>query len=172
MPSQPHGGRLVQIRQAAIDSDSFDGFSGTSKLRIDAETQKTIWNIGSGVFSPLEGFMGEGDFVNVIDEMRLESDIPWTLPILLTTDHVEVARAGSRLLLTDEADMPIAVMDCEGTYHFDRKEYSRKVFGTEDVAHPGVAKVCGGPETAAAGRLKLVARPDYGPYAESTLNPR
>jgi sulfate adenylyltransferase len=141
-------------------------------LAVEQETQKTVWNIGSGVFSPLQGFMGETDYANVLDQMRLEGDIPWTLPILLLAQAPKGAKAGDDILLTDAKGKPVAVMAFEASFTIDRKEHARKVFGTEDQSHPGVAKIFSGPDTALAGRLEVVARPDYGPYADCTLTPK
>jgi sulfate adenylyltransferase len=171
MTAPPHGGRLVQVRESAPDSQAFGGFSQSSKLRVDPETRKTVWNIAQGVFSPIEGFMDESDYGSVLDQMRLGDDLPWTLPILLTTDRTDL-KAGDDVLLEDGEGRPVAVMKCEGSFEVDKKAHAAKVFGTEDQSHPGVAKVYGGPGRAPGGKLKVVARPDYGPYSDCTLTPR
>ncbi len=172
MPSVPHGGNLVQVREAAQGSESFSGFSKSATLKVDAEARKTVWNIANGVFSPLQGFMGENTYDSVLDQMRLESDLAWTLPILLLTDQPGVGNAGDDFLVVDEAERPVAVIRGEGTFEIDKAEHARKVFGTEDPSHPGVAKVFNGPSRAASGKLEVVAKPDYGPYADCTLTPR
>ena len=172
MPASPHGGRLVEVRQVSATSPEFGGFSGQSKLTVDNETRKTVWNIANGVFSPLDGFLGESDYRCVLDQMRLANDVAWTLPILLLTDKVNGAREGDDLLLVGEGDAPVAIMNVQGSFAIDRKEHSKKVYGTEDAAHPGVSRIMNGPETALAGKISAVAKPDYGPYSDFTLTPR
>ena len=171
MVSQPHGGKLVQVRQHA-DASAFAGFSKAQWIRVGKETRVTIANIANGVFSPLDGFMGEDDYLGVIDQMRLGSDVPWTIPLLLTSSDVVKAKAGEELLLVDEGDAPVGVLEYGGSFEFSKKEYAMKVFGTEDDKHPGVARVYAGSNRAVSGRLKAVASPDYGKFADSTLSPK
>ncbi len=172
MPASPHGGTLVQVKQAPSDSGVFEGFSDACRLSIGQETQKIVWNLGNGVFSPLKGFMGEGDYANVIEQMRLENDVPWTLPILLFSERPKGVKAGDDVMLADGDRRPVAVISYEGNFDIDRKEYAKKVFGTEDSSHPGVSKVYTSPSSVISGKLKVIARPEYGGYADCTLTPK
>ncbi|HUI01305.1 MAG TPA: sulfate adenylyltransferase [Nitrososphaerales archaeon] len=172
MTSTPHGGKLVQVKQTSRDSPSLEGFKANQKLRISKETATIVANIANGVFSPLEGFMGENDYLNVIEHMRLESDLPWTIPILLSAPAEGHFGSGDEVLLVDESDGPVALMEYEGSFEISREEYASKVFGTEDKAHPGVAKVLAGNDRALAGRLKAAVKPDHGEYADYTLTPK
>jgi len=172
LPASPHGGTLVQVKQAPSDSGVFEGFSDACRLSIGQETQKIVWNLGNGVFSPLKGFMGEGDYANVIEQMRLENDVPWTLPILLFSERPKGVKAGDDVMLADGDRRPVAVISYEGNFDIDRKEYAKKVFGTEDSSHPGVSKVYTSPSSVISGKLKVIARPEYGGYADCTLTPK
>jgi len=137
---------------------------------VSREVALTVANIANGVFSPVEGFMGENDYLNVIEQDRLESDVPWTIPLLLTTTHPK-PESGS-LLLVDDGGLPVAVVKTEGTFKISKREYAKKVYGTEDEAHPGVAKVYAAPETALSGKLEVAVKPDYGQYSDLSLMPR
>ncbi|MDA4116229.1 MAG: sulfate adenylyltransferase [Thaumarchaeota archaeon] len=172
MTNAPHGGKLVQIKQTAKDSPSLEGFKANQKLEVSRETATVVANIANGIFSPLEGFMGENDYLNVLEHMRLENDLPWTIPILLFGSHDHHFGAGDDLLLVDEAKNPVALMEYEGDFNISRQEYASKVFGTEDKAHPGVAKVFAGNERAISGKLKAVVKPEHGEYADYTLSPK
>jgi sulfate adenylyltransferase len=171
MVSQPHGGRLLQVRQHG-DPSAFAGFSKAQKVRVSKELRNTVTNLANGVFSPLEGFMGEDDYLAVIDQMRLASDIPWTIPILLTSPDPVKAKPGEELLLVDEGDSPVAVLEYGGSFEFSKKEYAMKVYGTEEDKHPGVSRVYAGPSRAVSGKLKSVAKPDHGKFADFTLTPK
>ena len=170
MANPPHGGKLVQIRQASRDSNEFGGFGPSQKMKVSREVAVTVSNIANGVFSPVEGFMGENDYVNIIEQDRLENDVPWTIPMLLTTSDAKAA--AGRLLLVDDAGVPVGILKPEGTFKISKREYAKKVYGTEDEAHPGVARVYASPETALAGRLEVAAKPDYGQYADLSLTPK
>ncbi len=172
MANPPHGGRLVQIKQASQDSPSLAGFEGGQRLRVSRETATVVANIANGVFSPLEGFMAENDYLNVIEHMRLESDVPWTIPMLLLAPTDRRFGSGDEILLVDEAERPVALMEYEGSFEISRQEYASKVFGTEDKAHPGVAKRLEGNERAIAGKLKSAVKPEHGEYADYTLTPK
>jgi sulfate adenylyltransferase len=172
MTNAPHGGKLVQIKQASKDSQSLAGFDEGQKLLISKETATVVANIANGIFSPLEGFMGENDYLNVIEHMRLESDVPWTIPILLLGRSDSRFGSGDEILLVDEADRPVALMEYEGSFEISRQEYASKVFGTEDKGHPGAAKVLEGNDRAMAGKLKTAVKPDHGSYADYTLTPK
>ncbi len=172
MTNQPHGGRLVQVKQASKDSASLAGFNKQQTLQVSKETATEVANIANGIFSPLEGFMGENDYLNVLEHMRLESDVPWTIPLLLPSPEAARFGSGDEILLVDPANNPVGVMAYEGSFAVAKLEYASKVFGTEDPAHPGVAKVLASPDRAASGRLKTAIRPEHGEYADYTLTPK
>jgi sulfate adenylyltransferase len=172
MTNPPHGGRLVQIKQASKDSPSLAGFKESQRLGISRETATVVANIANGIFSPLDGFMAENDYLNVLEHMRLESDAPWTIPILLLAPDGRRFGAGDELLLVDDAKRPVAVMEYEGSFEISKPEYASKVFGTEDMAHPGVAKTLEGGSRAIAGKLKSAVKPEHGDYADYTLTPK
>jgi sulfate adenylyltransferase len=172
MPSKPHGGKLVEIRQVAGDSAKLKGFAAGQRLAIDRETSTVVSNIANGILSPLEGFMTRVEQDTVLDQMRLSNDVAWTIPALLLAQSVPAASPGDELLLTGADGEPVGVMVYEETFQLQRKEYAEKVFGTQDPAHPGVAKVFAGPDTAVAGKLKEVVKPDFGPYGDVTLTPK
>ena len=170
MTNTPHGGKLVQVKQASRSPEAFGGFTKDQRLVVPREVALTVANIANGVFSPVEGFMGENDYLNVIEQDRLENDVPWTIPLLLATGKPK-PESGS-LLLEDGSGNPVAVMKAEGAFKFSKRELAQKVYGTEDEAHPGVAKVYAAPDTALSGRLEVAVKPDYGQFSDLTLMPR
>jgi len=172
MTNAPHGGRLVQIKQTSKDSPSLAGFKENQRLQVGRETATVVANIANGIFSPLEGFMAENDYLNVLEHMRLENDMPWTIPILLLGPRNNHFGSGDEVLLVDNSNHPVAVMEYEGNFEISKQEYASKVFGTEDKAHPGVAKIFEGKEFAIAGKLKAAVKPDHGDYADYTLTPK
>lgn len=159
------------MKEARADSEKFGGFSQENTLVVDSETRKTAWNLANGILSPLDGFMNADQYANVIDQMRLDNDLPWTLPIMLMTDGGAV-KEGEDMLLVDNERAPVAVLRSSGSFEIDKKEHARKVFGTEDPSHPAVAKTYASSGRAQGGSLKSIARPDYGSFADYTLTPK
>ena len=172
MVSVPHGGSLVQIKQVSIDRERAKDLSEAPRVKISHEKQITLFNIANGILSPLAGFMSQEDYRSTIENMRLADDIPWTIPLLLNVPEDFAPGAGDEITLVDEGDIPVAQIEFEELYSINRKEYAKKVFGTEDEAHPGVAKVYTSSERVVAGKLKTLAKLDTGAFESSTLIPK
>jgi ATP sulfurylase len=70
--------------------------------------------------------------------MRLASGLPWALPVCLA---VAAAPAGERVALADQSGRPLAVLDVEDVYPYDKEREAERCFRTTDAAHPGVARL-------------------------------
>src|SRR5512139_2644228 len=89
----PHGGELVnrvlfgQQRQEALARvQSLRRLCLTSAMRLsDLEL------LAIGAFSPLTGFMVRDDYERVVAEMRLYSDLVWSVPVTLAVTEDEAA---------------------------------------------------------------------------------
>ncbi len=128
----PHGGKLINkyIEKNYDDSKTFEV---SSDIRNDAE------NIAIGVFSPLEGFMNQEDLLNVLKEGRLSNNIPWTVPIVLDVQKkvaMEMKDEGNVVL--SSGGEKFGVMHVEEIYGYNKEDIADKVYGTNDVNHPGV----------------------------------
>ena len=156
---QPHGGKLIdRLLTGGKRDEALARAPQLPRLVIDSELVSDVENIATGVYSPLEGFMGSGDFASVLAGMRLRNDLPWTIPIVLDVDRETAGRLGTggEVLLTDETGRPVAILHLEEKYEYDRGETAEKVFGTRDPAHPGVAKVMGMKDVLLAGPVDLI----------------
>lgn len=156
---QPHGGKLIdRLLTGGKRDEALARAPQLPRLVIDSELVSDVENIATGVYSPLEGFMGSGDFRSVLAGMRLRNDLPWTIPIVLDVDRETAGRlaTGGEVLLTDETGRPVAILHLEEKYDYDRGETAEKVFGTRDPAHPGVAKVMGMKDVLLAGPVDLI----------------
>ena len=82
--STPHGERLIQRTLWGPERDRLlDEVKRLPRLDISSEIASDVWNLGTGAFSPLEGFMGSEDFRTTLYEKRLTNGAPWTIPIVL-----------------------------------------------------------------------------------------
>ncbi|HZO10550.1 MAG TPA: sulfate adenylyltransferase [Nitrososphaeraceae archaeon] len=131
----PHGGKLIN-KYIENDYDDLKSFEVSSDIRNDAE------NIATGVFSPLEGFMIQEDFLNVLKEGRLSNSIPWTMPIILDIEK-EIAKQMKELgvVVLCSRGEKFGIMNVEEIYGYEKKNVANAVYGTTDVNHPGVNRL-------------------------------
>lgn len=167
-----HGGKLIQINETEVSSESAREALESPTVRISEETRVTVDNISNGILSPLSGFMGREEYESVLDDMRLPNDEPWTIPIVLNVPEDFKAGSGDEITLVDEKGAPVARLKFEELYTISRREHARKVFGTEDEAHPGVLKVYSASDRALAGRIISVARFSDPNFNKVTLYPK
>jgi sulfate adenylyltransferase len=130
---RPHGGELVD--RTGERPDSVDSLE---TLRLTPRELSDLDMLASGALSPLTGFMGREDYERVVEEMRLSSGLPWALPVCLAA---EAAPTGDRVALADESGRPLAVLDVEQVYEYDKEREAAQCFRTTDEAHPGVARL-------------------------------
>ena len=159
---KPHGGTLVNKVLPKIEKDRIlDEIHEFTKFPVRPETLKVIKNISFGVYSPLEGFMNENDFYYVLDTMYLENDIAWPFPITLDLPIKEVKNINpdDQIILTDTNDIPIALMNVQTIYSYEKKQYAEKTYGTLDQNHPGVNDVYNYEEKLIGGEIYLINEP-------------
>ena len=171
---QPHGGRLVdRVLKIKQKQEILEKAKSLPAVKLNAESVSDIENIATGVFSPIEGFMGKENFRHVLNEMRLSSDLPWTIPIVLdvTKDAAAKLKIGGQVILLNELKEPVAVLHLEEKYGYDNEEMAAKVFQTTDAAHPGVAKVKAMEDVLLAGKIDLIQESPT-PYARYKLSPK
>jgi sulfate adenylyltransferase len=141
---KPHGGTLINKELPRIEKKRIlREVNEFEKISVRPETLKVIKNISLGVFSPLEGFLNENDYHYVLDTMYLENNIAWSIPITLDISEEEIKNidVDDKIILTNGYATPIALMNVETIYDYDKKQYAEKTYGTLDQNHPGVKKV-------------------------------
>lgn len=169
----PHGGKLIdRIFQEEEKEKALKKAKTLPSVKLNPDLISDVENISSGVFSPLEGFLGREDYRSVLSQMRLANDLPWTIPIVLDASKEEAERLkkGQEVALLNTEDQPIAILYLEEKYAFDKDELAEKVFLTKDTAHPGVAKVKEMKDTLLAGRINLIQESPT-PFAKYKLKP-
>ncbi len=173
MPSQPHGGVLVNRVLAGPERAELERhLDGFPTLPLSEQQMREVENLAIGAFSPLEGFMARGDLEAVLSTMRLANGIPWTIPIVLDVSEQEAVRyrEGRPLALTF-GGKAIAILHLQEKYQANREEYALRVFGTTDIAHPGVTDALRMNPVLLGGSVDLLQIPDS-PFAPYKLTPR
>ena len=138
---EPHGGRLCdrmvtenRINELKQDFVHLQSWTLNDRQICDLEM------IMNGGFSPLIGFLNQEDYDAVCAGMRLQNNDLWSIPI--TLDITEIASenlaSGDKLVLRDKEGFALAVLTIGDIWKPDRKKEAEEVYGTRDVAHPGV----------------------------------
>ena len=146
----PHGGELVD--RTGPRPDDLDALE---TVRLTPRELADLDMLASGALSPLTGFLGREDYERVVEEMRLSDGLPWALPVCLA---VAEAPAGDRVALVDESGRPLAVLEVEETFRYDKEREAERCFRTTEDAHPGVARLYAQADLYLAGRVTVFER--------------
>jgi sulfate adenylyltransferase len=147
---RPHGGEL-----AARAGERPAGVEGLEAVTLTSRELSDLDMLASGALSPLAGFMGREDYESVVESMRLQSGLPWALPVCLA---VPEAPKADRVALADESGSPLAVLDVVDVYEYDKEREAEKCFRTTDDAHPGVARLYAQHDRYLAGTVTVFER--------------
>ena len=138
---EPHGDELKQLyltetaaeqeKQRARDYRSWD---------LTARQLSDVELILNGAFSPLEGFLTETEYKQVVRDMRLPSGVLWPIPVTLdvSAEFAGSTSKGELIALRDPEGVLIATMEVSDIWEPDKAEEASGVFGTQDDHHPGV----------------------------------
>jgi len=160
---KPHGGKLVN---RVVTGEKRDRLVLEAEelpvLSISYERAVDVVDIAHGVFSPLEGFMVQSDYLSVLHDMRLSNDLPWTIPVVLDVDPDEISgiKEGDYVALK-HGETIVAVVRIDEIYGWDKREYAEHIYKTLDLRHPGVAKTMKRKELLVGGLVDLLNEIEY-----------
>jgi sulfate adenylyltransferase len=169
----PHGGTLVDSfvdDPAALRAEA----EALPSLRLDARELADLELIATGAASPLTGFLGRADYESVVEHLRLADGTVWPLPLTLAVPERSLGDVapGRSIALRDGDGRLWGVIDVREVYHRDPYREARRVYGTEDPAHPGVVYLLTRSATLAGGPVRVLPLPEDLPFARHRLTPR
>ncbi len=160
----PHGGVLIE--RVASPEEGRKLIRGLPRLAVRDQIARECVDIAYGFFSPLEGFMGRDDVDSVLRDMTLVSGYVWSIPVVLDASGSDLAslgvKSGDSLLLTYQ-EQPLAVVEVDQVYSYDKEYLAERVYGTTDRAHPGVVRTYALQDYFLAGPITLVNPPVMNP---------
>jgi sulfate adenylyltransferase len=158
----PLGGSLVDLLMTADELADFDARADELiALRISSTVAADVALLGSGAYSPLDGFQGRTDYESVVEHAELSDGTPWTLPITLPAgDSGRTLREGVVVALRDDFNRLIGVLTVDEVYERDLEREASEVYRTNDRAHPGVAALFAQGPTAVAGPVRVAPQPE------------
>ena len=154
----PHGGHLVE-RVAPLTAGNLNSTVHLPRIPVRDQIARECVNIAYGFFSPLEGFMGPADLDSVARDMTLASGYVWSIPVVFDLSEAEIGslalQGGDTALLTYQGQ-PLATLEVDEIFSYDREFLARQVYGTADEAHPGVQRTYAYGERFVSGKITLV----------------
>ena len=138
---ESHGGSLVNLmvdeERAAVLKEialNLPDISLSDRQLCDLEL------LATGAFSPLDGFMTRSDYESVLDRMRLQSGLLWSIPVCLSVSDTQARtlEAGQSVTLRDSEGFLLAIIHMEDMWPVDREKEAMQVYGTTDRSHQGV----------------------------------
>jgi sulfate adenylyltransferase len=177
-PSQsiaPHGGTLVDLLVSERDRDKLaDEARNFPKLTVNERELSDLEMLSIGALSPLKGFQGKAEYDSILDSMHLPNGLPWTIPVTLSLTDEEAKRIGGTEAITlvpGETAEPLAILEVDEVFKREREREAQAVFGTQDLAHPGVKALNDAGDLCAAGELRVLRLPEHEDFSQYRLTP-
>ncbi len=174
-PIAPHGGSLVNLLVGGAEADALrQEAANLPKLVVSERELSDLEMLAVGALSPLTGFQGERDYHSILDSMHLQNGLAWSIPVTLSLDDEGAHRLGGAeavALQASEAADPLAVLRIAEIYRRHRQKEALGVFGTEELAHPGVEALNEAGELCVAGELRVLSLPPHDDFVSYRLTP-
>lgn len=167
MSLQPHGGKLIDVYYPETDVSAL-----TKEIEIDAIALSDLELIGIGAYSPIDGFLNKKDYETVVENMRLASGLAWSIPITLPVDSsiAQTLVKGEEVKLVQDGTV-FGTLIVGDIYEPDKEREAKAVYGTDDQAHPGVAKLFERSSIYVGGAVKLIKKSEK-PFSLYTFEPK
>ena len=171
----PHGGTLVDLLVSERDRDKLaDEARNFPKLTVNERELSDLEMLSIGALSPLKGFQGKAEYDSILDSMHLPNGLPWTIPVTLSLTDEEAKRIGGTeavSLVPGETAEPLAILEVDEVFKREREREAQAVFGTQDLAHPGVRALNDAGDLCAAGELRVLRLPEHEDFSQYRLTP-
>lgn len=160
-----HGNREIVERVMPV-SEARKRIRGLKKVDVTGRCARECIDIAYGFFTPLQGFMGREDVDAVCEKMTLKDGILWSIPIVLDVEGEEVKEKGIKeddTILLTFSGKPLAILEVEDIFGYEKAKMAEAVLGTTDERHPGVRMINKLKDTFIGGKVTLVNPPEFQP---------
>jgi len=164
----PHGSPTLMplLLEGKAANEELKKAQGLKKVPMTSRETSDLIMMGIGAFTPLDGFMGKGDWQGCCDNFTMASKkgVFWPIPITLSAadDLAKSIGAGEEVALWDvETESIMGTMKVTEKYSIDKERECKEVFRTTDANHPGVQKVMEQGPVNLAGPVKVVSESYY-----------
>jgi sulfate adenylyltransferase len=172
---QPHGGKLVDRAATGAERETLlQAAAKLPTLTLNAREEADLELIANGAFSPLEGFLGEKDYLSVRDNKRLANGLVWSIPVTLSAseDEIRVLKTGQDVALHGRDGRLLAVLHLTEIYSYDKQKEAEQVYRTTEDKHPGVAALYAQKDYLLGGAITLLNEVNPTSFANYRFTPR
>ena len=164
----PHGAdelKPLYVEDDAARSQLEAAAGSLPSILVSSGAAASAVMLGSGYFTPLDGFMNLADAKSVAADMKTGTGLLWPTPVvsIVPADQIpDGVGPGSRIALKDpnvDGTPVIAIQEVasvEALSDADRDSIISQVFGTDDEGHPGVAAFKASGDTLIAGPIQVL----------------
>ena len=163
---QPHGGKLINriVTKDQLPEDA-------TVLTLNEREKNDLEMISCGAMSPLEGFMTGSDYNSVVDKMRLQNGIVWSLPVVFSLKNEDAAVSVGDTVLLKYEDQVRGMMEIRDIFSADLMHEARETLLTDDDDHPGVQYLKTLSGKYIGGSISALDHRDEEPFREHRLIP-
>ena len=140
MLNSPYGGKLVNREEFGKKERYIEEARESPVIFPYIDFFYDSFKISDGSYSPLEGFMDRNTLETVLNETRLPSGLPWSIPVILAvkSDEIRGVKEGDRVILGAHDRNPFGFIDIDEIYKVEKEKIASKIYGTTDPVHPNV----------------------------------
>jgi len=171
---KPHGGKLIKrILEGEKKKEYEEKLRYLKGIFLNEREASDLYMISIGAFSPLEGFLNKIDYLNVVENMRLENGILWPIPITLSIDKEELGniKKEKEIGLFNEKREPLGIFQIEEIYGYDKKKEAINVYKTDDQNHPGVSYIYSNGDYLIGGKVWMLNEPVHKEFKDYWFTP-
>ena len=155
----PHGGQLVDRTVTGAAREALlQAVANLPTITLNAREEADLELIANGAFSPLEGFLGEADYLAVRDNKRLANGLVWSIPVTLSVSEEEKnkLKIGADVALHARDGRLLALLHLAEIYSYDKQKEAEQVYRTTEEKHPGVAALYAQKDYLLGGKITLL----------------
>ena len=171
----PHGGKLVDRYISDIHYQNICEYAHTlPRLTLSQRNLADLECIATGVYSPLEGFVSEVEYRNIVERMHLSNGLAWSIPVTLQIPEAESEKyqLDHEIALVHPQGDILAVMVVTSKYKPDQDYEAQKVYLTTDEQHPGVKAMRAEGEVYLGGPIHQIKAIPHNNFQEYRLTPK
>ncbi|MFH1763911.1 MAG: sulfate adenylyltransferase [Gemmatimonadota bacterium] len=144
---KPHGSDTLNPLYVADDAERaalIEEAKGLKSIVVSSAAAANAVMMGSGYFNPLTGFMNLEDSLAIAEKMKTTGGLFFPVPILNVVENASGITAGMRIALLDPnvAGNPVIAIQTVAAIQTATADQmalmTQKIFGTDDMEHPGV----------------------------------
>lgn len=175
-----HGGLAAPVNRTVPQERiaEFEKEAATLEaIAVDDADLSSVYRLGDGALSPLNGPMNKDQWHAALDSATLEhngEEYAWTIPISLPiyADQAATLQSGQRVRLQNSKGKAVGILTIGDIFDYEKAKYLKAVYRTDRTDHPGGRMVMNDPrEALVGGEIEVLPQPKNPAYGKYVLRP-